>query len=326
MEIHLSRVNKSSIKLLTNEELDINGNIDLISKNKSAHIRVESPKSGYSHVGDVKYIGAQQLLSIDSKTNKSGKPYITIEGQFSPHIRSVLIIKKIKSADNVLKFECFYDKENYGLVIHSSRFIAFVEGQNIPNQKIFGKFGYSDKWNNYKHRSNYNVTNGVLFIDSVSNKGKKLIRKLDVVIGLKQISSVKSMTPEVDMELIVNPLGLEKTGNFKWISSRYHQKSIIKIIPMEYFKFESLSQRQVYPYERFKIDAIYDVNNDSFISFSVPRVEWSTRKTKSLRPKVIFNVTFDGCNEIQEYDVKQKLHPITNAFIVLSKYVYSIIN
>jgi hypothetical protein len=127
------------------------------------------------------------------------------------------------------------------------------------------------------------------------------------------------------MELIVNPLGMEKTLNFKWISSRYEQKSIIKIIPMEYFKFESLSQRQVSRYERFKIDAIYDVNNDSFISFSAPRVEWSTRKTKSLRPKVMLNVTFNGYNKIQEYDVKQNMHPITNAFIILSKYVNSII-
>jgi hypothetical protein len=325
MEIHLSRVNKSSIKLLTNEELDISGNIDLISKNKSAHIRIESPKSGYSHLGDVNYFGAQQLLTIDSKTNKSGNPYITIEGQFLPHIRLVLIIKKIKSADNVSKFECFYDKENYGLVINSSRFTALVEGQN--EGKIFGKFGYFDEWNNYEHRSNYNVTNGVLFIDSVSNKGKKLIRKLDVVIGLKQISSVNyTLNPDVNMELIVNPLGLEKTGNFKWISSRYQQKSIIKIIPMEYFKFESLSQRKVYPFERFRINAIYDVNNDSFISFSVPRVEWSMRKTKSFRPKVIFIEIFDDYNKIQEYDVKQNLHPITNAFIVLSQYVYSIMN
>ncbi len=37
MEIHLSRVNKSSIKLLTNEELDIKSNIDLTS-NKLATI------------------------------------------------------------------------------------------------------------------------------------------------------------------------------------------------------------------------------------------------------------------------------------------------
>jgi hypothetical protein len=36
------------------------------------------------------------------------------------------------------------------------------------------------------------------------------------------------------------------------------------------------------------------VNNDSFIWFSAPRVEWSTRKTKSLRPKVMLNVTFNG--------------------------------
>jgi len=105
MEIHLSRVNKSSIKLLTNEELDINGNIDLISKNKSGHIRVESPKSGYSHLGDVKYFGAQQLLTIDSKTNKSGKPYITIESRFSPHNRSVLIIIKSLGKNNLNNFE-----------------------------------------------------------------------------------------------------------------------------------------------------------------------------------------------------------------------------
>jgi hypothetical protein len=324
MEIHLSRVNKSSIKLLTNEELDINGYIDLTSKNKSAHIRVESPKSGYSHVGDVKYFGAQQLLTIDSKTIKSRKPYITIESRFSPHIRSVLIIKKIKGADNVSKFECFYDKVNYGLVIDSSRFTAFVEGKN--EEKIFGKFGYFDKWNNYEHRSNYNLTNGVLFIEFVSNKGKKIFRKLDFVIGLSQISSIELITPELNTQLIVNPLGVEKTVNFEWISPRYQQKSIIKIIPMEYFKFESLSERQVYPFGRFKIDAIYDVNNDSFISFSVPRVEWSTRKTKSLRPKVIFNMTFNEYNEIREYDVKQNLHPITNAFVILYKYVNSFIN
>jgi hypothetical protein len=323
MEIHLSRANKSSIKLLTNQELDINGEIDLISKNKSAHIRVESPKSGYSHAGDVKYFGTQ-LLIIDSKINKSGKPYITIEGQFSPHIRSVLIIKKIKTADNVSKFECFYDKGNFGLVVDSSRFTAFIEGEN--EEKIFGKFGYFDKWNKYEHKSNYNVTNGVLFIESVSNKEKKLFKELDVVIGLKQISRVKSAIFDVNMELIVNPLGMEKTLNFKWISSRYTQKSIIKIIPMEYFKFESLSQRQVSPYERFKIDAICDVNNDSFISFSAPRVEWSTRKTKSARPKVIFNVKLNENNKIQEYDVKQNHHPITNAFVIIYKFVHLLIN
>jgi hypothetical protein len=323
MKIHLSRVNKSSIKLLTNQELDINGKIDLISKNKSAHIRVESPKSGYSHAGDVKYFEAQQLLTIDSKTNKSGKPYITIEGQFSSHIRSVLIIKKIKTADNVSKFERFYDKGNYGLVVDSSRFTAFVKGEN--EEKIFGEFGFFNKWNNYEHKSNYNVTNGVLFIESVSHKGKKLFRELDVVIGLKQISSVKSTINDVNMELIVNLLGMEKTVNFEWISSRYEQKSIIKIIAMQYFKFESLSQRQVSPYERFKIDAICDVNNDSFISFSAPRVEWSTRKTKSLRPKVIFNVKLNENNKIQEYDVKQN-HPITNAFVIIYKFVHLLIN
>jgi hypothetical protein len=323
MEIHLSRVHKSSFKLLTNQKLEIEGNIDLIAEKKLVNIRVESPKSGYSHVADVKYFGAQHLLTIDSKTNKSEKPYITIESQFSPHIRSVLIIKKIKSADSVSKFECFYDKQNYGLVINSSRFTAFVEGEN--EEKIFGKFGYFDKWNNYEHKSNYNVTNGVLFIESVSNKGKKLFRELDVVIGLKQISSVKSTINDVNMKLIVNPLGVEKTVNFKWISSRYEQKSNIKIIPMQYFKFESLSELQVSPYERFIIDAIYDMNNDSFISFSAPRVEWSTRKTKSLRPKVIFNVKLNGYNKIQEYDVKQNLHPITNAFVIIYKFVNLII-
>jgi hypothetical protein len=80
---------------------------------------------------------------------------------------------------------------------------------------MFGKFGYFDKWNKYEHNSNYNVTNGVLFIESVSNKEKKLFKELDVVIGLKQISRVKSAIFDVNMELIVNPLGMEKTLNFK---------------------------------------------------------------------------------------------------------------
>jgi hypothetical protein len=324
MEIHLSRVHKSNIKLLTNQKLEIKGNIDLISEKKHVNIRVVSPKTGYSHYADIIYSESKQLLTIDSKTYKSGKPYITIEGQYSPHIRSVLIIQKIKSANNVSKFECFHDKGSYGLVFESSRFTAFVEGEN--KAKNYAKLDFFDKMHNYEHKSNYSVTNGVLFIESVCNEGKKLFRRLDVGIGLKQISSVKSVTPYVIMELTVDPLGVEKTVNFKWISSRYEQRSIIKIIPMEYFKFESLSERQVSPYGKFKIDAIYDVNNDSFISFFVPEVEWSTRKTKSLRPKVIFNLIRNGNNKIQEYDVKKNLHPIINVFVIIYKYVNSLIN
>jgi hypothetical protein len=324
MEIHLSRVHKSSIKLLTNQKLEIESNIDLISQKKHVNVRVESPKTGYSHYGDIIYSESKQLLTIDSETIKSGKLYGRIEGQFSPQMRNYIIIKKIKSVEKISKFECFYERGIYELVLNSSRFTVFVEGE--IKAKTFGKLGFFDKWKNYEHKSHYNITNGVIFIDAVSYKAKKLITKFEVVIGLSQISSVKLITAELNTQLIVNPLGVEKTVNFKWISSRYIEKSIIKIIPMEYFKFESLSELQVSPYERIKIDAIYDVNNDSFISFSAPRLEWSTRKTKSLRPKVIFNVTINGYNEIQEYDVKRNLHPMTNAFIILSKYVNSIIN
>jgi hypothetical protein len=324
MEIHLLRVHKSNIKLLTNQKLEIEGNIDLLSEKKHVNIRVVSPKTGYSYYADIIYSESKQLLTIDSKTYKSGKPYITIEGQFSPQIRNYIIIQKFGSVEKISKFECFYERGIYGLVLNSSRFTIFVEGEN--KAKTFGKLGFFDKWKNYEHKGHYKVTNGVIFIDAVRHKPKKPIRKFDAVFGLSQISSVKLITPELNTQLIVNPLGVEKTVNFKWISSRYEQRSIIKIVPMEYFKFESLSECQVSPYGRFKIDAIYDVNNDSFISFSVPRVEWSTHKTKSLRPKVIFNMTFNGYNEIQEYDVKQNLHPVTNAFVILYEYFNSLIN
>jgi hypothetical protein len=323
MEIHLSKVNKSSIKLLTNEELDLKGNIDLISKNKRAHIRIESPKIGYSHVGDIKYLGAEQLLTIDSKTNKSGKPYITIEGQFSRHNRSVLIIKKIKSADNVSKFEYFYDKGSYGLVIESSRFTAFVEGEN--KAKYFGKLGFFDKMHNYEHKSNYNVTNGVLFIQSVSNKEKKQFTKLDAVIGLKRISELELITPTINANLRANPLGARKTLNFNWVSPRYEQKTVIEVVPESEIKVESLSQRKVEPFERFKVDALITRNNDSFVSLSVPSLDWSARKTKSVMPKVIFNMTLNGYNEVQEYDVNKNFHPLTNAIVILLKYMKTFI-
>jgi hypothetical protein len=313
MEIHLSRVNKSSIKLLTNEEIDIKGNIDLISKNKRAYIRVDSPKRRYSHVGDIKYLEAEQLLTIDSKTNKSGKPYITIEGKFSCHNRSVLIIKKIKSADDVSKFEYFYDKGSYGLVIESLRFTAFVEGEN--KVKNFGKLGFFDKMHNYEHKSNYNVTNGVLFIESVSNKEKKEFTKFDAVIGLKQISKLKLITPTINANLTANPLGAKKTINFNWVSPRYEQKTIIEVIPKSEIKIESLSQRKVEPFERFKFDALITKNNGSFVSLSVPSLDWSWRKTKSVMPKVIINMTLNGYNEVQEYDANKNVDALTNSII-----------
>jgi hypothetical protein len=323
LEIHLSRTNESSFKLLTDQKLEIEGKIDLISEKSRANIGVESPKIGYSHYGDIIYSQTKQLLTIDSKTIRSGKLYFSIEGQFSTQIRNYIIIKKFKSVD-ISEFECFYDSGSYRLVLNSSRFTVLIEGET--KAKIFGKLVFSDKWKNIDHKSHYNVTNGVLFIDSVSYKAKKITEKFDVVIGSSQESSVKLITPEVNTQFIVNPLGAKKTVTFNWTSSRYEQKSLIEIMPFDYFKFESLSRLIVYPFERFRINAIYDVDNDSFIVFSIPRVEWSTRKTKSLRPKVIFNVTLNGYNKIQEYDVKQNLRPIYDALLVVFKYAPSIIN
>jgi hypothetical protein len=260
-------------------------------------------------VGDIKYLGAEQLLTIDSKTNKSGKPYITIEGQFSYHNRSVLIIKKIKSADNVSKFEYFYDKGSYGLVIESSRFTAFVDGEN--KEKNFAKLGFFDKMHNYEHKSNYNVTNGVLFIEYISNKEKKQFTKFDAVIGLEQISKLELITPTINANLTANPLGAKKTVNFNWVSPKYEQKTVIEVVPESEIKIESLSQRKVEPFEHFKVDALITRNNDSFVSLSVPSLDWSARKTESVTPKVIFNTTLNGYNEVQEYDVNKYVRALT---------------
>jgi hypothetical protein len=241
-------------------------------------------------VADIKYLGVEQLLTIDLKTNKSGKSYIKIEGQFLCHNRSVLIIKNIKSADNVSKFKSFYDKGSYGLVIESSRFTAFVEGEN--KVKNFGKLGFFDKTHNYEHKSNYNVTNGVLFIKSVSNKENKQFTKLDAVIGLKQISKLELITPTINANLKANPLGAKKTVNFNWVSPKYEQKTVIEVVPESEIKIESLSQRKVEPFERFKVNALI-TRNDSFVSLSFPSLDWSWRKTKSVVPKVIINVTLN---------------------------------
>jgi hypothetical protein len=273
-------------------------------------------------VGDIKYLGAEQLLTIDSKTNKSGKPYITIEGQFS-YNRSVLIIKKIKSADNVSKIESFYDKGSYGLVIESSRFTAFVEGEN--KEKKFGKLGFFDKMHNYEHKSNYNVTNGVLFIESVSNKENKQFTKLDAVMGLKRISKLELITPTINANLVANPLGPKKTVNFNWVSTQYEHKTVIEVVPQSEIKIESLSKHKVDPFETFKVDALITRNNDSFVSLSAPSLDWSARKTKSVMPKVIFNMTLNEYNEVQEYDVNKNLHPLTNAIVILLKYMKTFI-
>ncbi len=262
-------------------------------------------------------------MTIDSKTIRSGKLYFTIEGQFSTQIRNYIIIEKIKSVD-ISKFECFYDSGSYRLVLYSSRFTVFIEGET--KAKIFGKLEFIDKSKYNEYKSHYNVTNGVLSIDSISYKAKKMTEKFHVVIGLSQESRVELMINDVDTQLIVNPLGAKKTVTFSWNSPRYEQKSQIEIMPFDYFKFESQSERKVNPFGKFRINAIYDVDNDFFIEFSIPGVEWSARKTKSLRPKVIFNVTLNGYNKTQEYDVKQNLCPINNSFIIILKFFKYIIN
>jgi hypothetical protein len=230
-----------------------------------------------------------------------------------PSLGLDLKIKKFKGADNVSKFEYFFEKEICRLVIESSKFTAFVEANNREN---FGKLGIFDKVHNYEHKINYNVKNDVLFIESVSNKENKQFTKLNAVIALEKISKLELITPTVNAILMANPWGAKKTVNFNWVSPRYEQKTIIEVVPESEIKIESLSQRKVEPFERFKVDALITRNNDSFVTLSAPSLDWSWRKTKSVMPKVIINMTLNGYNKVQEYDANKNVDALTNSIII----------
>jgi len=227
-------------------------------------------------------------------------------------------MKKIKSDDDISKFEYFYDKGVYGLVIESSRLTAFVEGEN--KEKKFGKLGFFEKKHQYEHTSRFSIENGVLVIESVSNKEKKNFTKFDAVIGLRQISNVSLITPKVNAQLIINPLGAKKTLNFNLISPRYDQKTVIEIVPKNELKLESISERKVEPLKRIKVVALISKTKESSVSVSAPALYVNVRKTKGSKPQYIFNTTLNGYNEVQEFDVNPKLDPVTNLIVVLYKY------
>ena len=307
---------------MTNENLEINGYLDPVSKEKRAHLEVKCPVHKMDHIGDIIFNPKERKVTWDSKTNKDGKPYITLESQFSPKDRTFIILKKIKGPDAVSKFEYFYDKGIYGAALDTSRWSAVLEGE-YKNNKNFGKLGFVDKIDNYEHKSQFNVSNGIITVKSISDKEKQTFTKLDAVIGRKIISNISLITPKINAQLTANPLADKKTLVFKLVSPRYDQNSNIEWVPRKYLKLDSLSHRKVDPEKKVKVDAYLTRDDESTFKMTAPSLDVNIRRVKTPKPRYIFNTTINGYNEVQEFDSNPSLTPIQNLMIALNKYFES---
>jgi hypothetical protein len=252
----------------------------------------------------------------------NGKPFITLEAQLTPKDRTFVILKKIKGPDAVSKIEYFYEKGVYGGVIDTSRFSAILEGE-MKNNKNFGKLGFVDKENNYEHKSQYNVSNGILTVKSISDQEKQTFTKLDAVIGRRIISNVTLITPKINAQLTANPLGEKKTLVFKWVSPKYDHDSNIEWVPRKYLKLDAVSQRKVEPQKKIKMDAYLTRQEDSSFRMTAPQLDVDIKRVRTPKPRYIFNTTINGYNEVQEFDSNPSLTPLQNLAVALNKYLQS---
>lgn len=274
------------------------------------------------HAGDIIYSPKDRKLTWNSKTNKNGNPWITLESEISPKDKTTIVLKKIKGPDAVSKFEYFNDRGVYGAVLDTSRFTAVLEGEN-KNNKNFGKLGFVDKVDNYEHKSQFNVSNGIITIKSISDKEKETFTKLDAVIGRRIISNITLVTPKINAQLIANPLGEKKTLVFKWASPRYDHNSNIEWFPRNYLKVDALSVRKIPTEKRVKLDAYLTRQEDSTFRMTAPSLDIDIRRVKSPKPRYIFNTTINGYNEVQEYDSNPSMTPIQNLMVALKKFYES---
>ena len=310
---------------MTRNNLEVNAFIDLISKDKKAHLDFKCPAHKLDHSGDIVLNRAERKITWDSKTNLNGKPFITIEAQLTPKDRTFLIVKKIKGPDAVSKLEYFYEKGVYGAVVDTSRFSAILEGE-LKNNKNFGKLGFVDKENNYEHKSQYNVSNGILTVKSISDENKETFTKLDAVIGRRIISNINLITPKVNAQLTANPLGEKKTAVFKWVSPRYDQDTNVEWVPGKYLKLNGNSVRKTEPQKQMKVDAYLTRQEDSSFRMTAPQLDVDIRRVRSPKPRYIFNTTINGYNEVQEFDSNPSLTPVQNLMVALNKYFQSYVS
>jgi hypothetical protein len=288
----LSRKEKSTLKLVTTNNLQIESYIDVFSKEKRAHLDVKCEEHKITHVGDIILNRAERKISWDSKTNKNGKPYLTVESQLVYKGRTFLTAKKYRDDGQVSKFDYFYEKGLYGAELDSSKYSAVVEGENLNNRN-FGKIGFVNKVDNYEHKSQYNISNGILTIKSISDKDKETASKLDAVIGLRIVSEVTLVSPKVNAKLTVNPLGEKKTLVYKVTSPRYDQDANVEWLPRKYLKLSAVSDRKVDPIRTVKVNAYLTRQEDSSFTLNAPSLDVDIKRLQKPKPHYVFNTTIN---------------------------------
>jgi len=319
----VSRKEKSTLSVVTSDNSEVNAYIDPFgAKEKRAHLDFKLTKYQLDHTGDIVINRADRKITWDSKTNKAGQPYLTAEAQYQRQARSYFIVKKIKGPDAVSKVEYFHDKGVYGAVLDTSRYSAVLEGENREGKR-FGKLGFVNKIDNYEHKSQFNVTNGVLTIKSISDKEKETFTKLDATIGRHIVSELNLITPKRNAQLKINPLTEPKTLTWKYVSDRYDSSATGEWSPKKYLKLDSVSTRKVEPQSTMKVNAYLTREDESRVRVTAPRLDIDIQRVKTPKPHYVFNTTMNGYNEIQEFDSNPALTPAQNLVVALGKWLKS---
>jgi hypothetical protein len=292
------------------------------AKEKRAHLDFKLTKYQLDHTGDIVINRADRKITWDSKTNKAGQPYLTAEAQYQRQARSYFIVKKIKGPDAVSKVEYFHDKGVYGAVLDTSKYSAVLEGENREGKR-FGKLGFVNKIDNYEHKSQFNVTNGVLTIKSISDKEKETFTKLDATIGRHIVSELNLITPKHSAQFKMNPLTEPKTLTWKYASDRYDSSATGEWSPKKYLKLDSVSTRKVDPQSTMKVNAYLTREDESRVRVTAPRLDIDIQRVKTPKPHYVFNTTMNGYNEIQEFDSNPALTPAQNLVVALGKWLKS---
>jgi len=323
LKVKFSRKDKSTFKLVLSDNTVVDAYIDPFAKDvKRAHLEFECPAHKLSHTGEISYSRADRKLVWNSKTLRDGQPYLTLELSCSPKDRTFIILKRIKGPDAVSKFEYFYDKGVYAATVDTSKYSALVEGQNTGSKK-FGKIGFVNKNDNYDLKSQFEVSNGILTIKSVSGQEQSTFTKLDAVIGRKIVSNVSLIAPDVNGQLTLNPLGEKKTLVIKYVSPRYELDTTGEWVPRKYAKLDSVSNRKVDTKRVIKVNAYLTRHEDAQVRVQAPALDIDIRRVRSPKPKFIFNTTMNGYNEVEEFDSNPSAPPLANFLVALSKFLQS---
>jgi len=311
-EAHLSLIDPTKVTLVTKANSKIEVNLDLIaSVNKKAALKIDSPKFGLVHEGDIDLSLVNRRILWKSYTKKDNREY-----KFDADIArkgSLISLQKITpERTSSVKYSRNGDKIEINLDTE------FVEGK-VEGDRKTGKIQLKNKDKNYELESTYKFENGKLVIESVSSNNAKL----EAVISRKEPSKLVLETPNTKANLDLDLTTPVKTLKFNFDNPKYQKKIDAEVEHMKKFKYSSYGKIKADNKEQ-KIEVNGVPLKELNVDVDFPDFKFKVKQPESSK-KVEFSYTFNNYTENEEYEFDPHKAYLVNWINALRQYAQTFI-